>query len=205
TVRVWDADRGVEIGSPLQGHTSGVTLVAFSPDGTKTVSGSWDNSARIQDADKEVRIINNNGKASLESTECYICPSNNSKYTSLQLYCYMYSFPYNTEHDVHATFHSDAQHPISHDSIRFSSVPSHALHDREKLCFHDKQAFHQCVRLHEDGWIRGPHSQLLLWVPSDKRDPFYNPCTTLILPRGGVELDLSKIAHGSKWQESFVP
>ena len=97
--------------------------------------------------------------------------------------------------------------PISHHSVRFSSVLSHALDDREKLCFNDKgkQAFQQCVRLHEDGWIRGPHGQLLLWVPVDKRDPFYNPHTTLILPRGGVELDLSQMAHGSKWQECLVP
>ncbi|KIM50045.1 hypothetical protein SCLCIDRAFT_97204, partial [Scleroderma citrinum Foug A] len=33
TVRVWDTDRGVQIGNPLQGHTSVVTSVAFSPDG----------------------------------------------------------------------------------------------------------------------------------------------------------------------------
>ncbi|KIM56120.1 hypothetical protein SCLCIDRAFT_89586, partial [Scleroderma citrinum Foug A] len=50
TVRVWDTDSGVEIGSPLEGHTLGVTSVAFSCDGTKIVSGSWDNSARVWNA-----------------------------------------------------------------------------------------------------------------------------------------------------------
>ena len=54
-----------------------------------------------------------------------------------------------------------------------------------------------------DGWIRGPHDQLLLWVPVDKRVPFYNPGTGLVMPRGGIELDLSQMAHGSKWQACF--
>jgi len=89
-------------------------------------------------------------------------------------------------------------------SIRFSSVSSHALHDQEKqLCSHDEQDFHQCVRLHPDGWIRGQHGQLLLWVPSTMADPFYSMCTRLIIPQGWVELDLSKMAHGTKWQECF--
>jgi WD40 repeat protein len=35
---------------PLMGHTSDVTSVGFSPDGTHIVSGSWDNTIRIWDA-----------------------------------------------------------------------------------------------------------------------------------------------------------
>ena len=56
TVRVWDADRGVQIGSPLEGHTSNVISVAFSPDGTRIVSGSSDKTVRVWDADMGVQI-----------------------------------------------------------------------------------------------------------------------------------------------------
>src|SRR5262249_38493834 len=35
----------------LQGHRSGVTSVAFSPDGKRIVTGSWDKTARLWDAD----------------------------------------------------------------------------------------------------------------------------------------------------------
>ncbi|KAL4061697.1 hypothetical protein V8B97DRAFT_1879002, partial [Scleroderma yunnanense] len=93
---------------------------------------------------------------------------------------------------------------VTHLPIQFSTVPSHALHDRDQeLCCHNKQDFHQCVRLHEDGWIRGPHGQLLLWVPHDYRQPFYSMWTRLVIPKGSVELDLSRMAYGKKWKECF--
>lgn len=49
TVRNWDAATGQPIGSPLTGHTDGVASVAFSPDGTRTVSGSADHTLRLWD------------------------------------------------------------------------------------------------------------------------------------------------------------
>ena len=34
----------------LEGHTNIFTAVAFSPDGARVVTGSWDNTARLWDA-----------------------------------------------------------------------------------------------------------------------------------------------------------
>ena len=47
TLRVWDAERGKEIIQPLEGHTSKVNSVAYSPDGKKIVSGSSDKTVRV--------------------------------------------------------------------------------------------------------------------------------------------------------------
>ena len=42
TLRIWDANTGQPIGTPLIGHTDAVTSVAFSPDGRRILSGSID-------------------------------------------------------------------------------------------------------------------------------------------------------------------
>ncbi|KAG6328887.1 hypothetical protein ID866_10202 [Astraeus odoratus] len=56
TVRVWDAQRDVQISSPLEGHSNWVTSVAFSPDGTRIISGSYDMTVRVWDAEWGVQI-----------------------------------------------------------------------------------------------------------------------------------------------------
>jgi hypothetical protein len=45
---VWDAASGQEIAS-LKGHEAYVSSAAFSPDGARAVTASWDNTARLWD------------------------------------------------------------------------------------------------------------------------------------------------------------
>jgi WD40 repeat protein len=49
TARVWDVATGAEV-RVLTGHTGEVTSVAFSPDGTRVLTGSKDSTARLWDA-----------------------------------------------------------------------------------------------------------------------------------------------------------
>ncbi|CCA76372.1 hypothetical protein PIIN_10365 [Serendipita indica DSM 11827] len=49
TLRLWDVETGAQVGSPLEGHTTLVPSVAFSPDGQHIVSGSKDQTVRITD------------------------------------------------------------------------------------------------------------------------------------------------------------
>ncbi|WP_224312118.1 WD40 repeat domain-containing protein, partial [Trichormus variabilis] len=49
TLRLWDVN-GQPIGQPFRGHEDLVRSVAFSPDGERIVSGSYDETIRIWDA-----------------------------------------------------------------------------------------------------------------------------------------------------------
>ena len=57
TPRVWDAESRSNILSPLVGHTHPVTSVAFSLDGKKIVSGSYDKTLRVWDAESGSSIL----------------------------------------------------------------------------------------------------------------------------------------------------
>ncbi|KAH8830944.1 hypothetical protein DL96DRAFT_1594900 [Flagelloscypha sp. PMI_526] len=50
TLRLWIADTGKALGSPLSGHDDWVTSVAFSPNSQRIVSGSLDKTVRLWDA-----------------------------------------------------------------------------------------------------------------------------------------------------------
>jgi len=56
TLRLWDVATGKEIRS-FAGHTGGVSSIAFSPDGSFALSGSWDDTLRLWDVDagKQIR------------------------------------------------------------------------------------------------------------------------------------------------------
>ena len=161
TIQLWDAKTGAQVGKPLQGHTSSVQSVAFSPDGGHIVSGSNDKTIHLWDAQ--------------------IGFQDKGKIT---------------------TFTSNSVLPI-----HFSSSAAHALKDAQNLFIglsNVEGDSRDLVSLQDNGWIVGPSGQLLLWIPpSYHKFFFYTPWTSLVIPRGCPELDLSKMAHGPAWYECY--
>ncbi|KAG2031200.1 hypothetical protein BDR03DRAFT_876502 [Suillus americanus] len=87
--------------------------------------------------------------------------------------------------------------------IRFSSNSTHALHNTSELTegasHNDRTSTPFFLDNDDSGWVVGPKDRLLFWVPPASRRLFYSPGTALIIPRGGPELDLSRMAHGPNW------
>ena len=57
TMRLWDVGTGKEL-ARYKGHSMGVTAVAFSPDGTRALSGSLDTTIRLWALPKEIPVEN---------------------------------------------------------------------------------------------------------------------------------------------------
>jgi WD40 repeat protein len=57
TIQVWDASTGLEMLPALQGHDAAILSVAFSPDGSKIVSGSLDKTIRVWDASTGLEML----------------------------------------------------------------------------------------------------------------------------------------------------
>ncbi|KAG2098421.1 uncharacterized protein F5147DRAFT_583128, partial [Suillus discolor] len=89
----------------------------------------------------------------------------------------------------------------------FSSNSIHALCNTHELtegasCDDSSSTFSTSFILnHDSGWVVGPKNRLLFWVPPASRHGIYNSATTLVIPRGGPELDLSCMEHGQHWQK----
>ncbi|KAG1821750.1 uncharacterized protein BJ212DRAFT_1426041 [Suillus subaureus] len=88
--------------------------------------------------------------------------------------------------------------------VCFSPNSIHALRNTSELTegvSHDDHSSTPFFLNVDSGWVVGPKHRLLFWVPPASRHPFYNPVTILVIPRGGPELDLSRMAHGQHWKE----
>ncbi|KIO05789.1 hypothetical protein M404DRAFT_504040 [Pisolithus tinctorius Marx 270] len=145
------------------------------------MSGSWD---------KTVRVWDNNGYELMISI-----------HEQLKFY------PSNLSNPLVPSYRANA---IRSCHICFSSTSSHALCDTEQLLSgllqKDGMPCAQPVKLHDDGWIRGPKGELLLWIPMVVRHPFYSMWATTVIPRGCcIELDLSQMVHGNKWHQCYKP
>ena len=58
TIRIWDAETGAAIGSPLEGHAGSVQSVAYSPNGCHIISGTSNCAIRIWDAETGDAVSN---------------------------------------------------------------------------------------------------------------------------------------------------
>jgi hypothetical protein len=84
--------------------------------------------------------------------------------------------------------------------IYFASSLKYALPNPSELLKGSRHESNSTpVVLEDDGWMVGVDRRLLFWVPpTSQQEPLYTPGTVLVIP-SGLEIDLSRMAHGEHW------
>ncbi|KIN98759.1 hypothetical protein M404DRAFT_156989 [Pisolithus tinctorius Marx 270] len=185
----------------LQGHASIVNSVAFSHDGKRIVSGSRDKTVRVWDVEGGVQIGSPlDGHTSFVNSVAF---SPDGKRITVRVWDVEGGVQIGSPLEGHIDgIRSVAFSP---DEKRIASVSGDTtVRVWENEMFTMDAMLGAAVKLHDDGWIKGPKGQLLLWVPPKLRRPFYSVWTKVVIPRGCcIELDLSQMVHGREWCKCF--
>ncbi|KAI5118071.1 hypothetical protein M0805_003660 [Coniferiporia weirii] len=173
TLRIWDAQTSNAVGEPLTGHSDWIRSVAYSPDGRHIVSGSDDNTLRIWDAQTGnsvgepltdhsgyVRSVaysldgRHIGSGSADNTlRIWDAQTGNSVGEPLTGHSgYVRSVAYSP----------DGRHIVSSSDDKTLRIWDTDI--VQALGFEVARS-HSPNRIDEDGWVRDPHGNLLLWVP----------------------------------------
>ncbi|KIK36383.1 hypothetical protein CY34DRAFT_811336, partial [Suillus luteus UH-Slu-Lm8-n1] len=206
TIRLWDVGTGKPLGEPLEGHTNWVSSVSFSRDGTRIVSGSFDKTVRLWDAatgqpiGQPLRGHTDWVKSvsfSPDGTRIISCSDDGTVrvwYAAIGKSLHDHAEEDCSSSSPHGSCipHPTAAIPIPNaandDFISFSSNSTHALRDTTELLtgapHNDRMSTFAVPE--DDGWMMGPNRRLLFWVPPASR-----------------ELDLGRMAHGTRWQQCY--
>ena len=181
TIRIWDVEADEPMNT-LTGHHGPVLALAISVDGTKLSSGSQDASIRIWD---------------LESGAPLSVPirGHTDRVLSIAL-----------SHDGRRLASGSADNTAAIWSIdthdQLSWPQSFMRHVRGiELCALDSEGFYTDDSVVEDGWVQGPQSEMLFWVPATCRAGLWSPRTVGVLGAVETTIDFSRFVHGAAWEQ----
>lgn len=177
-IRVWDAETGEMLFGPFTAYTEETESLAYSPDGRHIAASA--------DFTLAVRIWN------MKTGNCEVLEGR-------------------TDSVRFVAYSPDGSHIVSSGwdneirvwDMRTSKVlmPSY----QDQLLASTKIDISKWT-LDKDGWIRGAHDELLLWVPPDLRPTLCCPPNIAVLNvEFSTALDFSGSAQGERWHECFHP
>ncbi|KIM23603.1 hypothetical protein M408DRAFT_252169 [Serendipita vermifera MAFF 305830] len=209
TIRVWDVDTGATVAGPLEDHSDWVKSVAFSPDGERIVSGSNDKTIRVWDIKAGTVLIgpllgHNGAIRSVAFSPDGKWIVSGSSDTIVRVWDVetgaLVTGPLEGHNsDVNSVaFSPDGRHIISGSSdgvIRQWNCLPYETQDSSPC----PPEFSPSSRM-VDGWVLGPKSELLFWVPPMLRPGLCWPTNTLVITRDIVtRLQLKNFVSGNAW------
>ena len=182
----------------IRGHDDWVIFVTFSPDGKRIASGSWDKTICLWDTETGLQLGNPlTGHTDPVYSVVFSPDGQRVVSGTADNTIHMWDGPT----DAVVNLHSDniPRHP-SH-SLCYSSNPSHTLLDSNVYIPGSDFNVRTLLELDSGGWIVSPKGHLLLWIPSYMPRPsLYSPNRLFVIGKH-INLDLSRMVHGSRWIE----
>ena len=198
-------------------RSGSVYSVAYSPDGRRIISGSWDDTIRIWDAETGAAVGNPlKGHTSCVTSVAYSPDARHiisgSYVRTIRIWDAETGAAVENSREGHtslvksAAYSLDGQHIVSGSrdeptrvSDLFPFVPI-----RPSSC----NPIHPALRAMPDvdGWVRDSEGGLLYWVPHDIRTSLHSPAL-LTIPLASrnrsVSLDFDDFAFGTSWTQIF--
>ncbi|KIM24802.1 hypothetical protein M408DRAFT_26756 [Serendipita vermifera MAFF 305830] len=210
TIRVWDAETGQTVIGPLQDHNSSVLSVSFSPDGRRIVSGSSNHTIRVYDAETGGTVLgplqghNGSVRSVSFSPDGKRIVSGSDDHT-------IRVWDAETDEAAVDPFQIRNTHAGSL-TLFLAGKPLAPASDNRTIRLLDSDnksndlltdiyAIFRKTAKTDDGWIRGPNSELLFWVPPEIRPRLCQLGHILVIDKQNVwtTLDLKRFVHGKEW------
>ncbi|KIK71658.1 hypothetical protein GYMLUDRAFT_977718, partial [Collybiopsis luxurians FD-317 M1] len=191
SVQIWNVKSRKPEGELLQGHTDWIYSVAFSPDGKRAISGSRDKTIwhkswihSVAFSPDGTKIVSGSKDKSLR---IWNAETGKAEGEPLQGHAgSVYS----------AAFSPDGKKIVSGSLDKSGMETGYTL-----LHFFQME---KIVILRSDGWLCGPDSSLILWIPPEYRECLMFPHMELLLPQTQLaSLNLKNFVHGKEWAKCY--
>ncbi|KAI5122866.1 hypothetical protein M0805_003159 [Coniferiporia weirii] len=211
TLRIWDSQTGGPVGEPLTGHSKVVKSVAYSPDGRHIVSGSWDGTLRIWDAQTGYPVGEPlTGHSSWVNSVAYSPDGKHivsgSSDNTLRIWDPQTGNPVGKPLIGHSDWvMSVAYSPCGRHIVSGSNDGTLRIWyaDTVQAGF-EVGGSHSPNTVGDDGWVRDPSGNLLLWVPYMYRVGIHDVskiCIPEFVNGESVRVDWGRLMEftGSSW------
>ncbi|KAL0961506.1 hypothetical protein HGRIS_006447 [Hohenbuehelia grisea] len=192
TLRIWDASTG-EQKLCLHGHTEYIRSVAFSPHGRFVVSSSDDRTIRLWDIAT--------GKLAMQPLHGHTGRINTVGFSPDGMHIISTS----SDHTIRiwdislVETSSTSSHFPSPSEVEPPPIGTGIL----KPSNGSLASFYNAAADENDGWIRGPGGELLIWVLPEHRAFLAIPPCVNLMARTRITIDTSRLVHGLEWTKCW--